>query len=180
MKRWRKRLTAGVVCLMLIASSVSVLAAVQGSQDNPLVTLSYLKDVFSKTVLQETDQKITASKSEYEKKLDAKVTAYTEEMSKLSPSSGGVSGGASFSVVSLSDGQALAGEVGCELMLRVGAAQCQSAESPGLIDSTSGGSLENGKNLEKNHLYMMTIEGRSVLAVGDTVKLLVRGTYSIK
>jgi len=180
MKRWRKRFTAGVACLMLLAGSVSVLAAVQGGQDNPLVTLSYLKDVFSKTVLQETDQKLTASRAEFEKKLDSKVTTYSEEMKKLSGSSGGAAGGAAFSVVDLSAGQALVGGIGCELMLRVGTAQCQSADSPGLIDSTSGGILENGKSLEKNHLYMMTIDGRSVRAGGDAVKLLVRGTYSIK
>ena len=32
----------------------------------------------------------------------------------------------------------------------------------------------------KNHLYMMTIEGRGVKAGSGTVKVLVRGSYTIK
>ena len=36
--------------------------------------------------------------------------------------------------------------------------------------------LENGKALVKNHLYMMTIEGRGVKAGSGTVKVLVRGS----
>lgn len=181
MKSWRKRLAACIVCLMFVGGSLTVLAAVQGSQENPLVTLGYLKDVFTKSMLQEADKKISESKSDYEKKLDSKVTAYTEEMKKLQASGGGSSaGGAVFSVVDLSAGQTLVGSVGCEVMLRVGSAVCLSPASPGLVDSTTGGTLEGGQALEQNHLYMMTIEGRSVKAEGGAVKLLVRGSYTIQ
>lgn len=181
MKPWRKRLVAGIACLMVAGGSLTVLAAVQGSQDNPLVTLGYLKDVFTKSMLQEADKKISESKSEYEKKLDSKVTAYTEEMKKLQASGGGnSSSGAVFSVVDLAAGQAMVGSVGCEVMLRVGSAVCVSPGSPGLIDSTAGTTLEGGKALEQNHLYMMTIEGRSVKAQGSAVKILVRGSYTIQ
>jgi len=177
-ERWRKRAAALVAGLMFFASSLSVLAAVQGSQDNPLVTLSYLKDVFTKTMLQETDQKIATAKTTYEKNLDDKIAAFTKEMQSLSGS--GSSGSSVFTVVDLQSGQALTGSVGCELMLRVGSAQCVSQASPGLIDATSGGILENGNALAKNHLYLVSIDGRSVKAVGGTVKLLVRGSYTIQ
>ena len=43
-----------------------------------------------------------------------------------------------------------------------------------------GGNLGNGKALEKNHLYMVTISTRSVSAGSETVKLLVRGPYTIQ
>ena len=39
--------------------------------------------------------------------------------------------------------------------------------------------LESGKALVKNHLYMMTISDRGVRATAATVKLLVRGGYTI-
>ena len=52
--------------------------------------------------------------------------------------------------------------------------------STGLIDTTSGGNLGNGKALEKNHLYMVTISTRSDSAGSETVKLLVRGPYTIQ
>lgn len=180
MKPWRKRLAACIACLVFVGGSLTVLAAVQGSQDNPLVTLGYLKDVFTKNMLQEADKKISDSKSEYEKKLDSKVSAYTEEMKKLQASGGGTSApGAVFTMVNLSAGQSLVGSVGCEVMLRVGNAVCVSSGTPGLIDTTTGGTLDGGKALVQNHLYMMTMEGRSVKAQGGSVKLLVRGVYAI-
>jgi hypothetical protein len=131
-----------------------------GSSDDPLVTLSYLNDTFMDTILQKVDQKIAARNSQL---------------------SGQVSGGTSstFTVVTLSNGQTLTGDIGCEVMLRVGTAVCVSASTPGLVDETSAGTLNNSAALVQNHLYMMTIEGRGVKATAATTKLLVRGTYTI-
>ena len=83
-------------------------------------------------------------------------------------------------MVTIPAGKTLTGDIGCEVMLRVGSASCVSPSSPGLIDETTGGTLENGKALVKNHLYMMTIEGRGVKAGGSAVKVLVRGSYTVK
>ena len=87
--------------------------------------------------------------------------------------------GMEFAVVTLSKGQVLTGDIGCEVMLRVGTASCVSPSNPGLIDETTAASLNNGGALAANHLYMMTIEGRGVKAGSDTTKLLVRGSYTI-
>ena len=81
---------------------------------------------------------------------------------------------------SVCKGQALVGDVGCEVMLRVGTATCGAADSVGLIDTTSGANLGNGKALETNHLYMVTISTRSVTATSNTVKVLARGPYTIR
>lgn len=173
MKAIRKGALATVVVLMIVSSSISVLAAVQGSQENPLVTLSYLKDVFTQSILKETDKKLEESKANYEKKLDDKIAAFSREIG------GGAGGsGAAFTIVDLAEGQTLKPEVGCEILLRVGTAQCVSPDSPGLIDTTDGSVLEGGSALVKNHLYMVTVEGRSIQVNKGTVKLLVRGGYS--
>ena len=50
---------------------------------------------------------------------------------------------------------------------------------PALIDLTSGGTVDSGASLTKNHLYMSTIEGRTLTASANTVKLLVRGGYAV-
>ena len=84
-----------------------------------------------------------------------------------------------FTVVTLSNGQVLTGDIGCEVMLRVGTAVCVSPSSPGLIDESAASTLNNGGALVTNHLYMMTIEGRGVLATSNTVKVLARGSYAI-
>ena len=84
-----------------------------------------------------------------------------------------------FVLVTLSSGQTLKGEVGTEVMLRVGTASCTGSSTPGLIDTTTAGTIDNGAALTKNHLYMMTIEDRGVKAIAATVKMLVRGSYTI-
>ena len=99
--------------------------------------------------------------------------------SKVSGTSGGSGSVDTFTVVTLTSGQVLTGDIGCEVMLRVGSAVCTSPSAPGLIDETAASTLNSGGALVQNHLYMMTIEGRGVKATATTTKLLVRGTYTI-
>lgn len=73
----------------------------------------------------------------------------------------------------------MTGDIGCEVMLRIGTAVCVTPSAPGLIDETTAGTLNNGGALVQNHLYMMTIENRAVRATAATTKLLVRGSYTI-
>lgn len=87
----------------------------------------------------------------------------------------GTSGQSGFVLTELSAGQSLTLSVGSEAMLRVGSAACGASSAPGLIDETTGGSLDNGGALVKNHLYMATMEGRTVKAGSCGAKLLVRG-----
>lgn len=152
-------------------------AAAQGSADNPLVTLSYLKNIFTSAVLSQTQTKINTAQTQYETALDKKIDAYKQEMASQIQKSGGT-GSAVFSEVNLTKGQALTGSVGCEIMLRAGTGVCIGNESPGLIDSTSGSTLESGKSLEKNHLYLVSVQNHGVTAT-TAVKLLVRGEYKV-
>ena len=154
--RWLLRLIA-LLALSGALMTTATLAA--GSPEDPLVTLSYLNNTFLNTVLQRVDQKIAQ---------------YTGV-----PGSGGSGTASSFAVVTLSEGQALTGDIGCEVLLRVGSAVCSAPSEPGLVDETSGETLANGGALAQNHLYLLTIAGRGVRASAGTVKLLVRGSYSI-
>ena len=163
--RWVLRMVVLLVICGALNMTVS-LAAEVGSSDDPLVTLSYLNDTFLNTIMQKVDQKIAARNSQIAQQTGGQVTS----------DSGPVS---TFTVVTLSSGQVLKGDIGCEVMLRVGSAVCVSPSSLGLIDETSAGTLNNGGALVQNHLYMMTIENRGVKATAATTKLLVRGTYTI-
>ena len=87
---------------------------------------------------------------------------------------------ASFTVVTLNQGQILYMGVGCEAMLRTGSGVCVAASTPGLIDETSGAALAGGLALQKNHLYMATVDSRGVQASANSTKLLVRGNYSVQ
>ena len=109
--------------------------------------------------------------------MDQKIAARNAQLGVSTGS--GTSTASAFTVVTLTSGQTLTGDIGCEVMLRVGTAACISPSSPGLIDETAATTLNNGGALVQNHLYMMTIEGRGVRATAATTKLLVRGSYTI-
>ena len=144
----------GRLLLLLVVSALlmgAAIAADPGSEGDPLVTLSYLNSVFLPKV---------------------------EQLAR--EQAGGGSSAGNFTLVELAPGKKLTGTLGCELLLRVGSATCSAASSPGLIDETDGSVLEHGGALQKNHLYMMTIEDRAVVAGGSTVKLMVRGGYTIQ
>ena len=168
----KKRIKTGcaVLCAVLAAATVTYAAASAGSSSDPLVTLGYLTNRFTpqmKTVMEELV-------SQKEKDLTEK---FNQQIANVP--TGGQAGESVFAVVTLSEGQVLTGEVGCEVMLRVGSASCVSDGSTGLIDVTDGSTLADGKALAKNHLYMVTISTRAVKATAGTVKLLVRGPYTL-
>ena len=165
-KKWISRLLVLVMVFGAMNMTVS-LAAEPGSNDDPLVTLSYLNDTFLQSVLEQVDEKIAARNADIVKQLSGQTSGTGSGVAET------------FTVVTMSQGQVLTGDIGCEVMLRVGTASCVSPSSPGLIDETAATTLNNGSALVQNHLYMMTIEGRGVQATAATTKLLVRGTYTI-
>lgn len=166
--RWVLRAVVLVALSALLNATVTVAgAAAAGSTGDPLVTLSYLNDTFLGDILARVDQKIANRNAQIVQQLGGQSTGT------------GTTTAATFTVVTLSSGQTLTGDIGCEVMLRVGSAVCVSPSAPGLIDETTAGTLNNGSGLVQNHLYMMTIEGRGVQATAVTTKLLVRGSYTI-
>ena len=163
--RWFLRM----VGLLLVSAMLmtGALATEPGTDQDPLVTLSDLKEVFMRDILKEVDGKIDQRNAQIVQELSGQM-------------SGGEAGATeTFSVVTLTKGQVLTGDIGCEVMLRIGTASCVTPSNPGLIDETTAETLSNGKALVVNHLYMMTIEGRGVKATADVTKLMVRGTYTI-
>ena len=152
--RWYLRL---LTLLVLCGLNVTISAAAEaGSSGDPLVTLSYLNETFMDSIMERVDQKIEARNAQ------------------LGVSTG--TAASTFAVVTLTSGQVLTGDVGCE---RVGTAACVSPSTPGLIDESAAATLNNGGALVQNHLYMMTVEGRGVRATAATTKLLVRGSYTV-
>ena len=152
MSKKSKIVVCALLALVVIGASAYAFSS-YGSKDDPLITKSYLDDVLAPQLLEEFEARLDASDS---------------------------AANGSFSVVTLSYGQELTADVGCEIMLRIGSATVSATDTPGLVDTTDGTTLENGLSLTQNHLYMATIAGHSVVAASDTVKLLVSGTYSLQ
>ena len=181
---WGVRLAA-----LLLASYTLLLVTVAaaggaGSESDPLVTLSYLNETFLQQVLGKVDEQLEQRDKALSDKLDEQVrkdaAALAEQYGADIPRTGDSGKLNTFTVITLTSNETLYGEIGCEVMLRVGTANCVSPSSPGLIDETDASILENGRALTKNHLYMMTIDERGVKATAATTKLLVRGGYTIR
>ena len=175
----RNNAFARLVGLLLVSATVLTLTVAAtggaGTSSDPLVTLSYLNEKFLPQILSEVDKKTASREQTLSNKLTEQVKSETQAFEQ---NSGGTA--ASFTVVTLNQGQILYMGVGCEAMLRTGSGVCVAASTPGLIDETSGAALAGGLALQQNHLYMATVDSRGVQASANSTKLLVRGNYSVQ
>ena len=153
----RKRLTVVIIALAVaVVAAVAVYAAsAYGSQEDPLVAKSYLDSVL---------------RPELEKELTAELNSALSEAH---------SGSGDFSVVTLHSGQGVTGEVGCQIMPRLGTVQAYGASAPALLDTTAGASVSSGAALTSNHLYMVSIAGNGFAVTSDSATLLISGGYTV-
>ena len=183
MKKNKLRMAACVLLVSTVLVAFVAIATEVGSQNDPLVTLSYLNETFLGQIMETVDEKLTTRNEEIHGELALTVDEAKEDiLSSMAGVGGGATGGtsASFVVVELETGMTLYGEAGCEVMLRGGSAECVSKSGDiGMVDGTDGATLGNGALLAENHLYMM-VTARGVRAVAGNVTLLVRGRYIIQ
>lgn len=88
-------------------------------------------------------------------------------------------GGYLYTRVDVATGQTLIGEVGTEILWRLGTGVCVSPGSPGLIDISTGGDLAAGGQLQQNHVYVVTVGDRGFKATSDC-RVMIKGPYTIQ
>lgn len=174
--RKNKRWTILACALALAALGTVAALAATGDESDPLVTKSYLEQTVVPEVVKQVESKAAARQEELAKTLSDQIAQYKQDIASVA---GTASGGASYTLVTLAKGQTMFLDIGCEVMLRVGTAAVNAATSPALIDVSTGGTVNSGTSLVKNHLYMATIADRTITPTADTVKLLVRGGYGV-
>lgn len=173
----KRRLTVLACALALAVGCAGAALAAGGDQDDPLITVSYLQQTAIPDVVAQVEEKAAARQEELKKELEQQIAQYKEDVASMGGTGSG--GNASYTLVTLSRGQTMYLNVGCEVLLRIGSATVNAATSPALIDVSTGGSINGGASLTQNHLYMATIPDRTLTPTADTVKLLVRGGYSV-
>ena len=116
----RNNAFARLVGLLLVSATVLTLTVAAtggaGTSSDPLVTLSYLNEKFLPQILSEVDKKTASREQTLSNKLTEQVKSETQAFEqKYGASSGNTSGGtaASFTVVTLNQGQILYMGVGC-------------------------------------------------------------------
>lgn len=138
----KKNVLIGIVVASLAVTYA--VAATPGSDADPVISLSYLNDVFKPEI-------------------KAEITQTTQ-----------------FSLVNLSAGQKIIGNMGTEMILRMGNACVLANNLGGIADTTSGYDLGNGTNAPANHLLIIPRDdGRGMVATSDCI-IMVKGTYTIQ
>ena len=143
-----------ILLLIAVLGAGAVYAAARyGSQDDPLVTKSYLTDVVEKEITDQTDAQIRAAVSDAQGSVQSQIRA-----------AAGV-----FESVSLAAGQTLACEPGTEVVLLSGSVTAAGA----FTDTTLGEAVTDGA-VAVNHLYLAG--DNAVLTAAADAALMVRGS----
>lgn len=142
-----------VLAVCAAVALTGVFAAAAGSENDPLVTLSYLQNIFTPKVQNMVDEAVVADREqiktdvdaaieEWDTKINEAVEAAKQESKPEEP--------ASFESLNMAEGTTITLKAGCEFIVRSGAPICNTA----LIDQTSGTVLAAGQKTTANHLYL--------------------------
>ena len=135
---------------MLCALGITVggtvaLAASQGSQEDPLITLSYLQQVLTPQLEEKVDAAVADNEKALVDKLDASIAGYEARAKDAQGSAA-----APFQSKSLSRGEKFTPGAGRELLVVSGSLTAVGS----LTDTTAGKSVSSGAALELNHCYL--------------------------
>lgn len=158
MKKWTTRL----LCTLALAGAVAGTAwavGTQGSQADPLVTLSYLNESVLPDLLVQVDQKLDEREEELSQLLQEEAGDHT----------------VSFQELSLGKGETVTLGPGTQLLFRSGTAY----GTGGLVDTTKGTLLDGSGLLQENHLYLSAGDGQTVTA-SKASTVLVQGLYQLE
>jgi hypothetical protein len=162
------------IVLIFCLGIASAAAGNYGSTDDPLVALSYLKDVFKPEIEKDIAANTELKAEELKQRFEEKVAELEKRLQSASDSASSNT----YKVISVEKGGVITCKKGCEILLRVGGAVCVAQASPGLIDTTTSSTVDNGAALAKNHMYMVTIDGRGIKAT-DYMMVVIRGEYTV-
>ena len=152
-RKWTTYLACGALVLATLGGA-AIAAGTQGSQTDPLITLSYLNEKVLPDILKQVDQRVEEGTKELRERLEK-------------------SGQASFEVTEVAKDKAVTLTAGTQFLLRSGAASC----ADGLIDLTTGEAVWG--ELLRNHLYIATGDNLKV-AVAEKATIMVLGSYTLQ
>lgn len=186
-------IAASVLCVIAIVFPCFVLATDYVPENDPLVTLSYMKDVFGPSLKQEIKDEIraeAASDAVKDPETDTKTEIETETETEETPAQGDMPEddaapvNVGYAVVELLAGQKLSSKSGTvELIVRPGSSAVAFSEIPenGLSDISEMKEVLNGEEVGINHaLIIPRNDGRGIVITSDKAYVLVRGDYIVE
>jgi hypothetical protein len=171
-----KIIIISVILAIVTALGITVAAAYDSSED-PLISLSYLLDVFEPELFDKFETRF----NELEEFLVDTINDRLDDASGSGGESSNNSSSAIFQVVELTTGDQLYAVSACEIQLRAGKASCIAPDaSQGLSDYTVGAEIYDGQPLTINHMCLIPRgDGRGIVAESESVFVMVRGEYTI-
>ncbi len=151
--------SAAIVCALTVAIGGTALAANQGSQEDPLLTLSYLDKVLRPQLETKVDEAVERNKTELGNKLDQAVADGEKRLQEALASAGA----GAFQSKTLPRGESFTPGAGRELLLTSGSATAVGT----LTDTTAGKSVSAGTALELAHLYVTVDAAAGCKATSD-------------
>jgi len=202
MKKHSRTILCGLAILCVL--SITIFAASYDSSEDPLISLSYLTNIFRPSIEKELEEEVERLESmikqltnggnssstdgvleekveqlEYKiRQLSSTLAEYEERLSEIDTSQGTEAG---YEVLELKKGDCLYAASACDIMLRSGSAVCIAPDpTQGLADYTDAREIYNGENLTKNHKCLIPrADGRGIKATADSVYIIIRGDYTI-
>ena len=195
MKKITKTLACIILSVALAFTAICVYASTYSSEDDPLISLSYINEVLLPQVKQMIydviggedlgDIVITPPTKEPEE-TTTEPEDIPEEPEEIFPE-GTVNAGSRFVIVNLLEGQTLFASVySCEAIVRSGSTKVVSPftvkwEEQGVSDITDGKELYNDAEIPTNHTILIPRDdGRGITANAGGAWVMVRGDYIIK
>ena len=187
-----------VILFLLVAAAAIGLAystiAASGTEDDPLISLSYLNKVFLPQISSMIDQKLeggSSSGSPGQTVDEAQLQALVkEEVAKAvdnldlpsAPSAASSGGDVSYKAIQLFEGQTLVGaDGGVEVLLRRGTFRCVDPVGDKITNVTKGSEAGDGNELTLQNLYLIPrSDGRGIVCVSSEGWVMVRGGYTVK
>ena len=191
------RWAVGILALMA-ALTVTVLAASYDSSEDPIISLSYLTDVFRPSIVKDYEEKIaelearinsleaggrTPSQTppETESETEPETEPETESAEPETKPEPVPAADTTYEVIEMKYGDCLFAAGPIDIMLRAGSAICIAPDATqGISDYTEGKEIYNGEGLTKNHMCLIPRgDGRGIMATAQSVYIMVRGEYSL-
>ena len=162
-----------VLSLAVFGASLSFGAElVPGSEDDPLVSRSYVDGLFEK-LSDAVDAKLEELKETMSGSGQAQEPSQSQEYTQVPAAS-------SFKVVEVPAGTRVVGYEGTELIVRSGYAFAVDNGVDGISDLTDGTDLKGGAAISKNHLLLVPrSDGRGIDCQG-LCYVMIKGEYSFE
>lgn len=148
-KNMKKKILAAALAALAL---VSITFTVSYTTDDPLITESYLNNVFFQKV---------------------------KEYIASNTSSDGTVRSAGFELASVDKGETFVASAGCEFIIRQGSAEVVVSSLGGVSDVTDGVDIISGELPSNHHFVIARDDGRGFKALNN-VLVLVKGGYQIK